>query len=187
MRMKTSYKQAWHSISKHSALILLLCCLPSTKAWSQIKISPKYEKVANSIILDCFEDDGTIEIIPLASISDEYHIYKRINRDGKNIGTLVFAAAKGRYDYFDYVVILNAQQKIERIKILRYRSDHGYQIASVKWLEEFQGYTGQKKLVPGEDVDAVSGASISSVSICNDLFFILKKLQSSISQNKNEE
>lgn len=80
----------------------------------------------------------------------------------------IFREATGKHDKFDYLVIVNSNLKITHTRIIRYRSEHGGEIASKKWLTQFSGYsTG--KLKYGSDISAISGATLSAKSITADI------------------
>lgn len=177
-RTQICFKPAWHFLSESKSMaviiFLLLAIAPGSNA--QIRITKKYEKKANKSIVEVFGDslshDREIE-----SIDDDYHACYEIYSGDSVVGSKVFATAKGRYDYFDYLLLLDSEHSVKAIKILRYRSDHGYQIASGKWLESFYGYDGESRLEPGKDIDAISGATISASSLCNDLYLTINMLR----------
>lgn len=79
-----------------------------------------------------------------------------------------FTHSKGRYDYFDYMVIINTKFEVEKVKVLKYRSENGGEISSKKWLEQFIGYT-TGYLHYKRDISAISGATISAMSISRDI------------------
>ena len=90
----------------------------------------------------------------------------------------VFAQAKGRFDFFDYLVVTNENFVIKKVKVLKYRSEHGSEIASKKWLVQFENYS-LGELQYGKEISALSGATISANSIVTDIPKVLKILQSS--------
>lgn len=89
-------------------------------------------------------------------------IYK-LNSDNSNYGYAVLSSAKGRMDYFDFMVIYTTDGKIEHIKVLVYRSQHGYEITNKKWLKQF--YNKSNTHTYGKDIQAISGATFSAKSI----------------------
>ncbi len=90
----------------------------------------------------------------------------------------VFTQAKGRYDFFDYLIIANLEFTIEKVKVLKYRSEHGGEIASKKWLMQFENYSSGN-LRYKKEISALSGATISANSIVADIPKVLKILKSS--------
>ena len=68
---------------------------------------------------------------------------------------------------FDYLIILDADLKIKKSKILTYREDYGGEIASKRWLRQFIGKSWTDKFIYSKDVSAISGATISVKSMIN--------------------
>ena len=93
----------------------------------------------------------------------------RLEENGELAGYAYLSSAKGRYDYFDYMVIYNLQLEIEHIKVLVYRSDYGGEIQAKSWLKQLTGKKAGTSLHIGSDVQAISGATISSRSIIEDI------------------
>lgn len=94
-----------------------------------------------------------------------------IMHDDSVSGYIVATSARGRYDYFDYLVIYNTELVVEKIRVFEYRSDHGYEICSKKWLRQFENNSGCN-IQYGQEIDAISGATISASSITEDLSFL---------------
>jgi Na+-translocating ferredoxin:NAD+ oxidoreductase RnfG subunit len=92
---------------------------------------------------------------------------------------VIISQAQGRYDLFDYLVAVNSKLEVEKVKVLKYRSEHGGEIASKKWLEQFVGYSSGE-LKYKKDISAISGATISANSITNDVPLVLNILKSNL-------
>ena len=75
----------------------------------------------------------------------------------------------GQYDYFDYLVVFNSDLTIKKVKILHYREDYGYEISSRWWLSQFLGKKAGKEMRYKDDIDALSGATISAKSLTDSL------------------
>ncbi len=73
-----------------------------------------------------------------------------------------------RYEHFDYMIILNKNLSVKKVKVLVYEGDYGYEITSKLWLKQFIGYQGEN-LSYGSDIQAISGATVSAQSITNDI------------------
>lgn len=68
-------------------------------------------------------------------------------------------------EYFDMMAILDPDSKIVSIKILDYFSDYGYEITSKKYLRKFKGYKVCTISEEKDEVDTISGATISSYAL----------------------
>jgi len=84
----------------------------------------------------------------------------------------------GSYDPFYYSLITDENFVIKNVKVLEFYSEYGYQITSKKWLAQFIGLDGQN-LEYDKDVDAISGATISVMSLLDDIEIASKMLRES--------
>lgn len=76
-----------------------------------------------------------------------------------------------KFENFDFMVLLDCDNKIKLVKILIYRENYGGEIGSKRWLKQFIGMNKPKPYV-----DAISGATIS----VNSLKFSLNNLISQL-------
>lgn len=96
--------------------------------------------------------------------------------NSKNKAFVVFSSAKGRYEFFDYMIIINSKLEIIDIKILKYRSEYGYEITNKGWLRQFYSKP-YNSFEYRKNVDALSGATYSAQSLVNDINIILEHLK----------
>lgn len=75
---------------------------------------------------------------------------------------------QSNYEPFYYVVIINPDLSIKKIKIIEYYSEYGYEITSKRWLAQFMGKTGCN-LEYQKQIDGISGATISVKSMIYDI------------------
>ena len=74
------------------------------------------------------------------------------------------------------MVVYNLNHKVELIKILIYRSDYGSEITAKRWLSQFYNKTGDS-LKYGSDIQAISGATFSAISLTKNINRINKILK----------
>lgn len=72
-------------------------------------------------------------------------------------------------EFFDYFILFDTQQVIKSVRIYRYQATHGEGVSASGWLRQFVGYSAQKRLEVGRDVDAISGATLSVNNITADI------------------
>jgi len=94
--------------------------------------------------------------------------------DNQLIGYAYVSKAPSKTDQFDYVVLFNPQLEIVKVKVLIYREDYGNEIGSKRWLKQFVGKTAKDTLRYGDNVDAISGATISANSMTKTIQKLLK-------------
>ena len=100
----------------------------------------------------------------------------RINSSEGLLGYYYFGQAFGKVDYFDFIVIFDADLIISKVKILVYREDHGGEIRSKRWLKQFKGKSKNMDLKYQTDIAAISGATISAKSMTNEINKVLKTI-----------
>jgi Na+-translocating ferredoxin:NAD+ oxidoreductase RnfG subunit len=93
----------------------------------------------------------------------------KINNKDTFLGYYYFGQAFGKADYFDFIVIFDADLIISKVKILVYREDHGGEVKSKRWLKQFNGTSKDKSLKYQKDIAAISGATISAKSVTNEI------------------
>ena len=76
---------------------------------------------------------SNVEGIPGENGERNISIYKiegeKSDLNGKYV---LFTSAKGRFEYFDYAMIINQGGEVEQVKIIVYRSEHGSEVTSKK-------------------------------------------------------
>lgn len=72
-------------------------------------------------------------------------------------------------EFFDYFILFDSDARIISVRIYNYQATHGHGITSKGWLRQFNGYQGEKLLEPGKNVDAISGATISTKAMATDI------------------
>lgn len=132
---------------------------PGNKAISHIKKSLKTKQV---------EVLREIEVADELLSENAIVIYSFTYDDNAETNYAIFREAKGKHVKFDYLVIVDSQLKVINTRVLRYRSEHGGEIASRKWLRQFTGHS-MEQLKYGSDISAISGATLSAKSITFDI------------------
>ena len=105
----------------------------------------------------------------------------KVESDENFIAYAYLSQATSKTALFDYLVLLDKDLVVIKTKILIYREEYGGEIGSKRWLKQFIGKTHNDELKYGEDIVAISGATISVRSFTeamNDFLKSLKILQS---------
>lgn len=80
-------------------------------------------------------------------------------------------------EYFDYYIIFDTLARIQLVRIYNYQATHGYEVTSKGWLKQFEGYNGTMELEAGQNIDAISGATISVYGIVQNVKEVSKLLR----------
>lgn len=103
-------------------------------------------------------------------------LYFLLNNN-KSVGYIFLSKAKGKSDLFDYMIVFKPDLSILTIQLLVYREEYGEEIGSKRWLKQFYGKQSSNDIKFGENIQNISGATISSKSITNDIKKSINKMQ----------
>lgn len=85
--------------------------------------------------------------------------------DGQVDGYAIVDAEKGMHELIDFAVRFSTTGAVERVEVLEYREPYGDEVRHERFRAQFTGKTAASPIVAGQDIDIVSGASISSRSM----------------------
>ena len=130
---------------------------------SHPEVSKKFKKELSKHF-----DFETINITEIKKISKNDDLFFKVFNGKKELGLVVLTSSMGRFDKFDYMIVYNSNKEIELIKILVYRSQYGSEITAKRWLSQF--YLKQSgSLKYGSDIQAISGATFSAISLTKNI------------------
>lgn len=72
-------------------------------------------------------------------------------------------------EYFDYLILFDTDKRVLQVKVYNYQASHGQEITGKGWLKQFVGYKGDKELEVNKEIDSISGATISTYAITEDI------------------
>jgi len=93
------------------------------------------------------------------------------------LGYVFLDRAPSKTAEFDYLILLDASGTIKKSNVLIYREEYGGEIGSTRWLRQFIGKTIQDNLEYKNNIDAISGATISVRSMINATNNVLKTIK----------
>jgi len=102
--------------------------------------------------------------------------YKIVSADTIR-GYFYFGFAPSKADKFDFLVIFDKNLIVSKIKILAYREDYGGEISSNRWLAQFNNLKPGDRPAYGNEIMAISGATISGVSMTIAVNDFLKSIE----------
>ena len=95
---------------------------------------------------------------------DKYTIFVATTH-GKIDGYAVVDDEQGLHQPITFATRLSPRGMVERVEIMVYREPRGDEVRDVRFRQQFQGKTSQDPLRLNRDIDAVSGATVSSASL----------------------
>ena len=159
-------------------LFLLLCTILLVGFNTTNRIEALIEKqIKGTFAVDSYEkeaifsEDEVISEFPIILTGSNFF---RIRTNEQTIGYYYYGQAYGKADYFDFIVILDKDLVVSKVKVLVYREDHGGEIASKRWLKQFIGITTGEKLEIEKDIAGISGATISVNAMTKEVNKVLK-------------
>jgi len=119
-------------------------------------------------------DECITESLP--SKFGENNLFK-ISSNNNFVGYAYVSKAPSKTDEFDYLVLFDIDFIILKSKVLIYREDYGSEIGSKRWLKQLIGKTQNDTLIYGNNIAAISGATISVKSMTNAVNNLLKSIK----------
>ena len=96
---------------------------------------------------------------------------------GSVLGYVFVDQAPSKTAKFDYLVVFDGNLKVINTKVLVYREEYGGEIGSKSWLKQFIGKSGSDRVKAGENIDVISGATISVNSMTLAMDKLLQTIQ----------
>ena len=155
--------------------ILLFLGLVSISADLPSGAIKKMDKTIQSLWKNQTVKKEIIDLSKQQSISTDFQLNKLLINN-KLVAFLALSRAKSRVDFFDYMIIYHPDLSIKTIQVLAYREDYGGEIASNRWLKQFIGKADPNKMKFGDDIQNISGATISAQSINENIKKVTKQL-----------
>lgn len=81
-------------------------------------------------------------------------------------GYALFDDQIGQHEPISFATFFDVQGRVTRVEIVAYREAYGDGIRDERFRKQFVGRSARSSFRHGEDIDAVSGATISSRSMC---------------------
>ena len=85
---------------------------------------------------------------------------------GQPDGYALFDDQLGQHELISFATFFDADGTITRVEVVAYREPFGDGIRAERFRKQFVGRTGKSQFRSGTDIDTISGATISSRSMC---------------------
>ncbi|MDH5493849.1 MAG: FMN-binding protein [Myxococcales bacterium] len=95
---------------------------------------------------------------------EEYIVYIARSR-GAIDGYAIFDSELGQHEPIDFATFLDAGGRVSRVEVLAYREPYGDGIRAERFRRQFLGRHADTGFRTGRDIDAISGATLSSRSM----------------------
>ncbi len=81
------------------------------------------------------------------------------------LGYVITDAVIGKFQLINYAVAFGTDGAIRDVEILSYREEHGGEVRTHAWRTQFEGKTGAAPLQLGNDIQGISGATMSCTHV----------------------
>jgi hypothetical protein len=158
--------------------LLLLCssALPINDLLAK-RIEKKLKKEVKAVFaLEHFALNDSAINIPTGPFLLNQNM-KEITVDQELKGYAFLGTAPSKTDTFEYLILFDPSFTIKKAAVLIYREDYGGEIASKRWLSQFVKEQDSPSFEFGNNISAISGATISVQSMTasvNHVFASLK-------------
>lgn len=126
---------------------------------------PKSERVTyRTFTIDPATRARLVQRLGYAPARDRYTIFVALTHD-KVDGYAVVDDQLGLHQPITFATQLSPRGVVERVEIMVYREPRGDEVRDPRFRKQFVGKTSQDRLRVSDDIDAVSGATVSSVSL----------------------
>jgi hypothetical protein len=126
---------------------------------------PKSERVTyRTLVLDAPTRKRLESRLGYVPALDRYTVFVAMTQ-GRIDGYAVIDDEKGLHEPITFATKLSPQGAVERVEIMVYREPRGDEVRDPRFRKQFEGRTSRDALRLGRDIDAVSGATISSASL----------------------
>jgi hypothetical protein len=126
---------------------------------------PRSERVSyRSFTLDAPARARLAQRLGYGPARDRYTIFVATTQ-GKVDGYAIVDDEQGLHQPITFATRLSPRGTVERVEIMVYRESRGDEVRDPRFRKQFEGKTAQDSLRLGRDIDAVSGATVSSASL----------------------
>lgn len=126
---------------------------------------PKSERVTyRTLVLDGATRARIARRLGYAPALDHYTVFVAMTQ-GKVDGYAVIDDEKGLHQPITFATKVSPQGAVERVEIMVYREPRGDEVRDPRFRKQFEGRTARDEMRISRDIDAVSGATISSASL----------------------
>jgi Na+-translocating ferredoxin:NAD+ oxidoreductase subunit G len=95
----------------------------------------------------------------------EYTVFVAQSR-GHSDGYAVFDDQLGQHEPISFATFFDPTGRVTRVEIVAYREPFGDGVRAERFRKQFVGRDAQSRFRPGQEIDTISGATISSRSLC---------------------
>jgi Na+-translocating ferredoxin:NAD+ oxidoreductase RnfG subunit len=159
------------------ALGLGLACL----LWLPLPAHAEVFFTLRGLLAEHFKASARVSYVQVKPTKEQrQHIEQRLGRSlvkpdytfyvattaGRLDGYALFDEERGQHELISFATFFDAEGRVTDVEVLAYREPYGDSIRGERFRRQFVGRSARSGFTADRDIDAVSGASISSRSMC---------------------
>lgn len=137
---------------------------------------PEADRIEERTVIIREEQKERIQSLAKVEKNSGTFTYYEGIKENETIGYAVITNASGKFSYITFMVVVDPKGRIEMVEVLVYWELYGAEIRQNRFLQQFRGKTINDPLRLNSDIDAVTGATISSRAMTNGIKEILAYL-----------
>ena len=110
-------------------------------------------------------DKSTYDAVRQEFFKNELNVWIIDNHVDSNRYYAILDNVIGKTMPISFLCIFNEDGSVYNVSVIKYREQYGGQIKSERWLKKFENYTDTSNYIIGENINSISGATISVHSI----------------------
>ncbi|MDB6171109.1 MAG: uncharacterized protein JWL59_420 [Chthoniobacteraceae bacterium] len=95
-------------------------------------------------------------------------------------GWFIVDEVLGKHEFITYAVGLTANGAVTQIEVMEYRESYGSEVRNPKWRAQFTGKTAKATLKLDQDIENISGATLSSRHITEGVRRVLATYEAAL-------
>ena len=116
-------------------------------------------------VLSKLWEESSYEVLPLPYTPNLHGDYYELMSNEVTVAYMVIDKAPSKVDEFTYMVLFNTDASIQQVSVIQYKENYGGEIASKRFLKQYIGKLAGEQMDYLQDIDGISGATISVRSI----------------------
>lgn len=101
----------------------------------------------------------------------------RAERDGELLGWVFLDDVIGKHEFITYVLAVTPTGKVHGLEVVSYRETHGDEVREDSWRNQFTDKSLTDSLRLGDDIDNISGATLSCRNLTDGVRRLLVQWQ----------
>lgn len=157
-----------------SYLLLPAACIASAPALAiqylttaqaqKLMFSEATQWVAQTVTLTAAQKSAISKASGVRVRSNEAQAWRAYAGD-KLLGWFIVDEVIGKHEFITYALGITPQGAVRGLEIMDYRETHGGQVVRPDWRRQFTGKTRASPLKLDEDIQNISGATLSCVNV----------------------